>query len=317
MKRGLLNLLTALSLLMSVGVAALWVVSAGPMIGGYWFDPLPTGEFRFREYWACAACDVDGVVVVHCQMPRSSGDVSGVYWDWAAAAPENGPLAKVGFNWGAVGVGHRVPVLSNGIFKIITAGQHVRVPWWSLAVFTVATPAIRIVSLFNRRHRRLAGHCPRCGYDLRATPDRCPECGEPPGCGRVGTMALTVRRMPLRMLLVNALVLFYARALMPWRRGGKAIALYVLRSVLQAAMVLSIVVGGCALGMAVASYFPSRWRWLALLVVMGLFSAPLYWLDWWVHRGVGRLKSGECVHCGYNLTGNVSGVCPECGEIRP
>ena len=27
-----------------------------------------------------------------------------------------------------------------------------------------------------------------------------------------------------------------------------------------------------------------------------------------------RRKKGLCLKCGYNLTGNVSGVCPECGE---
>ncbi|MGQ9649774.1 MAG: hypothetical protein ACUVXJ_06675 [Phycisphaerae bacterium] len=27
-----------------------------------------------------------------------------------------------------------------------------------------------------------------------------------------------------------------------------------------------------------------------------------------------RIPPGHCQKCGYNLTGNVSGVCPECGE---
>ncbi len=29
-----------------------------------------------------------------------------------------------------------------------------------------------------------------------------------------------------------------------------------------------------------------------------------------------RRRRGLCIRCGYNLEGNVSGVCPECGEAR-
>lgn len=45
--------------------------------------------------------------------------------------------------------------------------------------------------------------------------------------------------------------------------------------------------------------------WLPLLVV----AVPTYRL--W--RRTSRFPRGFCAHCGYNLTGNTSGVCPECG----
>jgi len=44
------------------------------------------------------------------------------------------------------------------------------------------------------------------------------------------------------------------------------------------------------------------------LVVIAIPTAFLFWLD---RR---RIPSGYCKKCGYDLTGNVSGICPECGE---
>jgi hypothetical protein len=51
------------------------------------------------------------------------------------------------------------------------------IPFWSLVTFTSLIPAAQILRALRRRERIAAGICTRCGYDLRATPERCPECG--------------------------------------------------------------------------------------------------------------------------------------------
>jgi hypothetical protein len=56
----------------------------------------------------------------------------------------------------------------------------VRVPLAYVSVVLGALPAGRAWSWLRRRRRdagRERGRCARCGYDLRASPDRCPECG--------------------------------------------------------------------------------------------------------------------------------------------
>jgi hypothetical protein len=50
-------------------------------------------------------------------------------------------------------------------------------PFWFLTLLWAIWPAVVLVRWGRKRRRFAAGRCQVCGYDLRATPERCPECG--------------------------------------------------------------------------------------------------------------------------------------------
>jgi hypothetical protein len=49
--------------------------------------------------------------------------------------------------------------------------------------------------------------------------------------------------------------------------------------------------------------------WIPFLII----AAPTGFAIWWGRRP----PPGHCRTCGYDLTGNVSGICPECGKPVP
>ena len=55
----------------------------------------------------------------------------------------------------------------------------VGVPYWSVSVVGALLAARGGWVLWRRRRAVATGLCPVCRYDLRASPERCPECGTP------------------------------------------------------------------------------------------------------------------------------------------
>ena len=53
----------------------------------------------------------------------------------------------------------------------------IAIPYWAIAIPLAALCVWAILRRRSQRPRLLPGHCRACGYDLRGSGGRCPECG--------------------------------------------------------------------------------------------------------------------------------------------
>ncbi len=52
-----------------------------------------------------------------------------------------------------------------------------RLPYWLLSLILLPLSIRHVARSVRQYHRLQSGHCARCGYDLRFSTERCPECG--------------------------------------------------------------------------------------------------------------------------------------------
>jgi hypothetical protein len=137
------------------------------------------------------------------------------YYELRGLTPVQGPWPP-GYKSGA----RIYTILTNSLYGVVPGVQHwafpgidyVAVPttvlkdgvcpsesslivrWWLIASLSALLPLLFMTRLWKLRRaakRRLANLCLSCGYDLRASTDRCPECGTPmeaaPICGNASS----------------------------------------------------------------------------------------------------------------------------------
>ena len=135
----------------------------------------------------------------------------------------------------------------------------------------------------------------RFGVDIEHTPD-CFSGSERP-CWRVEhsdyyrflTLAARLTKGRIRLMLFDPSLRMESE--MIWQR--RLAGLYIMS-----------LDGGLCRALGIPLWMP--FTLFAAYPVIAFIRGPL--------RRYRRRKRGRCIHCGYNLTGNVTGVCSECGE---
>lgn len=195
----LLNRATVLSLLLCAAIALLWLRSYwltddwsrdayGLDSGGVYHKALLVrsgggGLALARKVYT----NRDPAVVAVWRTARSAGFPLTWRTDPSVQYPAGGPLFPSLPWWRKAGFGLAIErPRSSGYFG--QSGFALVVPDWSLLAAAALLPFAWLVRKWMiARRKAMEGRCRHCGYDLRATPDRCPECGTPVGSSRFTT----------------------------------------------------------------------------------------------------------------------------------
>ena len=167
-KRWLFNVAAACSLALCLAALALWVRTcfAQDLVHAWMSD---TSRSDHRLVAARAA--LGRVVAVQVRLDATkSTPMRATGWTHQVFRPDNVPPPN---RFDFTLVQWRVDRSYGGAMYIVGVRL---VP---LAAVSAVLPLLWLHRALQRRRRPMEGHCPTCGYDLRASPDRCPECGTP------------------------------------------------------------------------------------------------------------------------------------------
>lgn len=192
MRRRLLKPLTVLSLLLCVAVCVLWVrshivsddvelhvASRGGLIAREWTVHSNRGVFGI--VWVRRSFDTSaGFEYYLHHLPHESKFRRLIYSTRSPYPREERSNPFLGLMGFAADSAYETKDVPRRLGTFTIDRTLVEMPYW-LAVLLASAPLLHKVKVRLPRGKSNASRaCAACGYDLRATPDRCPECGTQP-----------------------------------------------------------------------------------------------------------------------------------------
>ena len=238
-KRLLFSFMASASFILLASVLVIWVRSYWVMNDGYmdWYRVARLDENLFAFEISRGGIDISYLKLQDYDADdyaeglfSDEGGPMQAGWESAKATeyPTDPNLGKTvaGFGWF-----YESKAYQNGNVGRETKMECVA-PLWSLTFVLALLPAAWLVLAWRRGRdgRWQVGHCSNCGYDLRASPEICPECGGPSRLTRVDQSVLS--RLHRRTLLAAGLgaafvpclgLLLVAGVIHQWRKDRDAV----------------------------------------------------------------------------------------------